>query len=120
MDEKHTCQCNNKADEDYLKKLELMAKGSYSERTMKTMFISLIVFCCILIISISVIVFYGINRYHHYMMNTEVVESVTITEELIGDKSNDDYNANGHIIQGNNFTNSTMGVNNGENNKDKK
>lgn len=115
MDEKHTCQCNNKADEDYLKKLELMAKGSYSERTMKTMFISLIVFCCILIISISVIAFYGINRYHHYRMNTEVVESVT-TEEYFSD----DYNAGGHIIQGNSFDNSSVGAVNGENKESEK
>lgn len=116
MDEKHTCQCNNKADEDYLKKLELMAKGSYSERTMKTMFISLIVFCCILIISISVIVFYGINRHHHYMMNTEVVERVTTTEEYFSD----DYNAGGHIIQGNSFDNSPVGAVNGENKESEK
>lgn len=120
MEEKHTCNCSSKTDDDYLKKLELIAKGSYSERTMKAMFISLIIFCCILVISISAVAIYGINMFHHYMMNTEVVESVTVTEEIIGDKSSDDYNANGHIIQGNNFTNSTMGVNNGESEQDKK
>ena len=71
MEEKHTCNCS-KADEEYLKKLEIMAKGSYSERTMKAMFIGLIVFCCILMISISAVAIYGINRYHNYLMNTEV------------------------------------------------
>lgn len=116
MEEKHTCQCNNKADEDYLKKLELMAKGSYSERTMKAMFICLIVFCCILIISISAVAIYGINRYHNYLMNTEVVESVTTTEEYFSD----DYNAGGHIIQGNSFDNSSVGAVNGENKESEK
>lgn len=116
MEEKHTCNCSSKADEEYLKKLEIMAKGSYSERTMKAMFIGLIVFCCILIISISAVAIYGINRYHNYLMNTEVVESVTTTEEYFSD----DYNAGGHIIQGNSFDNSSVGAVNGENKESEK
>lgn len=116
MEEKHTCNCS-KPDEDYLKRLELLAKGSYSERTMKDMYIGLIVFCCILIISISAVATYGINRYHNYLMNTEVVESVTTTEEYFSD----DYNAGGHIIQGNSFDNySSVGSVNGENKESEK
>ena len=115
MEEKHICNCS-KPDDDYLKKLELIAKGSYSDRTMKAMYIGLIVFCCILIISISAVVIYGINRYHNYLMNTEVVESVKVVEEIISD----DYNAGGHIIQGNSFDNSSVGAVNGENKESEK
>lgn len=115
MEEKHTCNCS-KADEDYLKRLELLAKGSYSERTMKAMYIGLIVFCCILIISISAIATYGINRYHNYLMNTEVVERVEIVEEIISDDySKDDYSAGDNIIKtdNSNLHNSNLGVDNG-------
>lgn len=116
MEEKHTCNCSSKTDDDYLKKLELLAKGSYSERTMKAMYIGLIVFCCILIISISAIATYGINRYYNYLMNTEVVESVEVVEEIISDDySKDDYSAGGNIIKtdNSNLHNSNLGVDNG-------
>lgn len=116
---KHTCQCNNNANDENLKKLEIMAKGSFSERTMKSMFIALIIFNCILIISISIIAIYGINRYYTYLMNTETVESVEVVEEIIEntDGNSENYKAGGNIIQGSNFDNSSIGGNYGSTDK---
>lgn len=116
MEEKHTCQCSSKANEENLKKLEIMAKGSFSERTMKTMFIGLIVFCCILIISVSIVAGYGINRYHNYIMNNETVERVEVVEEIIGDDYyRNNNNAAGSIINNtnSNIDNSIIGADNG-------
>ena len=114
MEEKHICNFS-KTDDDYLKSLELVAKGSYSERAIKTMFIALIVLFSIFIICISVVAVYGINRYHNYLMNTEVVERVEVVEEIIqnADRDGENYKANGNIIQNSNFDNSSIGGNYG-------
>lgn len=117
MDEKNTCNCEIKANnDDYIKKLELLALGTYSQRLFSKLMTFIAVITILSIIAGTVIVVYGINRYHNYLMNTEVVESVTTTEEYYSD----DYNAGGHIIQGNSFDNSSVGAVNGENKESEK
>lgn len=123
MDEKHTCQCNNKANSEDLKKLELLALGTYSQRLINKLMVFIVVIIMMSIVAGTIIAVYGINRYHNYLMNTEVVESVEVVEEVIGDdyykNSND---AGGNIINNtnSNISNSNIGADNGsikQNNK---
>lgn len=116
MAEQHNCNCSNNSNSEDLKRLELLAIGSKSEQTLKFTFKWIIIFFTVFVISLSITAIYGINRYYNYLMNTEVVHSVTTTEEYFSD----DYSAGGHIIQGNSFDNSSVGAVNGENKESKK
>lgn len=120
MDEKHTCQCNNKASSEDLKKLELLALGTYSQRLINKLMVFIAVIIMMSIVAGTIIAVYGINRYHDYMMNTEVVESVETveehTEEITAEEySKEDYDTAGSIVKANNNTlnNSNLGVGNG-------
>jgi len=115
MEEKHTCNCENKANSEDLKRLELLALGTYSQRLMNKLMVFIAVIIMMSIIAGTVIAVYGINRYHHYMMNTEVVEKVEVVEEIIqnADRDGENYKANGNIIQNSNFDNSSIGGNYG-------
>lgn len=120
MEEKHTCQCNNKSSNDDLKKLEILALGTYSQRLMNKLMVFIAVIIMMSIVAGTIIAVYGINRYHNYIMNTEVVESVETveeyTEEVTAENySKEDYDTAGSIVKANNNTlnNSNLGVDNG-------
>lgn len=112
MDEKHTCNCNNKASSEDLKKLELLALGTYSQRLMNKLMVFIAVIIMLSIVAGTIIAVYGINRYHDYMMNTEVVEYTEVIEDSTNKQT---YDAGGNIINNtnSNIDTSIIGADNG-------